>query len=91
VNRPDDLALKIARNVQHAQRLGALYRVAQQPQHDAAALRAQLSEAAGFAGTAASSLSTPDQCEQYVVRLRGLARLALSLRDALEGGAHDQK
>lgn len=90
MTRPDALAAQVARNVQHANRLGALYRTAREPELDADGLRAELVTAAGYAGPAAAQLSTPEQCEQYVTRLRGLARLALQLRDALaKGGRND--
>lgn len=82
---------------EHLHRLRALYgstaptppeaeHLRQQLQHVAEALPTQLIEAAACAGPAAGSLSTPAQCEQYITRLRGLARLALQLRDALAKG-----
>jgi len=88
VKRPDhDLAAQVARNVQHANRLGQLYRTVREPELEPHALRQQLVEAAACAGPAAGSLSTPAQCEQYITRLRGLARLALQLRDSLRNSA----
>jgi hypothetical protein len=86
--RPDDIAAQVARNVQHAQRLGALYKTASQPELDAARLRAELVDAAHFAGPAAAAISSPADAEQFVIRLHGLARLTQRLRQALaeEGG-----
>lgn len=81
----DHLAAQAARNLQHVARLGALYRTVQAPAIDAEALRLQLVDAASHAGPAAAELTTPQACEEYITRLRGLARLALSLRDALKG------
>lgn len=88
--RRDDLAAQVAANIQHAQRLGALYRTAAAPEIDAAALRAQLVEAASHAGPAAAAISTPEQAQQYVIRLHGLSVLASRLREALarNGGPH---
>jgi hypothetical protein len=86
IPRRDDLAATVARNLQHMGRLGTLYRTARDPEIDAARLRADLVEAASFAGPTAAAISTGDQAEQFAISLRGLIRLVLQPRDALEGG-----
>lgn len=81
--RRDDLAVQVAANIQHAKRLGQLYKTAAAPELDAEAIRQQLVDAASYAGPAAAAISTPEQAQQYVVRLHGLAVLASRLRQAL--------
>lgn len=72
---------------QHIERLARLYRTAASVDMDVEALRLQLVEAASHVGPAAAELTTPQACEEYVTRLRGLARLALQLRDSLRNSA----
>jgi hypothetical protein len=81
--RRDDLAAQVAANIQHAQRLGELYRTAAAPELDAETLREQLVEAASYAGPAAAAIYNAEQAQAYVVRLHGLAVLASRLRQAL--------
>lgn len=81
--RRDDLGAQVAANIQHAKRLGQLYKTAAAPELDAEAIRQQLVEAAGYAGPAAAAIATPEQAQQYVIRLHGLAVLASRLRQAL--------
>lgn len=70
---------------QHIDRLARLYRTAASAEMDCSVLRMQLIEAASHVGPATAELSTPQACEDFITRLRGLARLALNLRAALEG------
>lgn len=72
---------------QHIDRLARLYRTAASVDMGVKALRLQLVEAASHVGPAAAELTAPQACEEYVTRLRGLARLALQLRDSLRNSA----
>lgn len=85
MNRRDDLAATAARNLQHVDRLRALYRGAVASNPDAAALRGDMIAAARALGPAAERLDTPAQAEEFVTRLRGMVTLALRLRDAAKG------
>lgn len=87
MSRRDDLAVTVARNLRQAEQLGRLYRVAQQPDLDAGALREQLLEAAAHAAPVAAAIRTPADAEQFCTRLHGLAKLAMALRERLKEGA----
>lgn len=83
MSRRDDLAAQVAKNLQHNAALGRLYKVAQPEPTSAAAIRAELAQAAAHAGPAAQLIATAAQCDTFIVRLHGLARLTQRLRQAL--------
>ncbi|MBE5315683.1 MAG: hypothetical protein H4O13_09800 [Xanthomonadales bacterium] len=80
----DQLAVTVARNVQHMNRLAGLYRVASEPQTDPAALRQQITEAAR--ALASHDLETLGGVEDLSRALPGLTRLVGTLRQITRGG-----
>jgi hypothetical protein len=84
MNGRDQLAAQAARNLQHVARLGALYRVASEPQTDPAALRQQITEAAR--ALASHDLETLGGVEDLSRALQGLTRLVGTLRQITRGG-----
>lgn len=88
MTRPDALAAQVARNVQHAKRLGALYRTVREPDPDPEALRRQIRDAAQ--ALAVADLTTAAAIEDAGRAVQGLARVVAQLRPAIEarGGSH---
>lgn len=82
---PDRLAAHVAANIQHAQRLGSLYRVARSPDPDPEALRLQIQQAA--LALAASDLSSLAAVEDASRAVAGMVRVVGALRAAM--GAND--
>lgn len=80
MTRPDALAAQVARNVQHAKRLGALYRTVREPEPDPQTLRRQIIEAA--LALADADLSTRAAIDDASRAVQGLTRVLAQLRAA---------